>query len=419
MEAPCRLADPIGPPYLPPKAVQFSPAASAPQLGHAMDIDISQLPGILMRRARYVVLTVVVCVLLAFAFLLVQKPYYRSTAELLVDIQRGPVVGTNTNGGSESQAAAQQAIGSQIYILQSRELLRDVVRKLDLTSDPYLAGTGGLRQRLFGGSAPTGDRTDAIVAALQENLEVERETDSLVFSVTVKHRDSEMAAKIANAIAEGYLRSTDTSRSDSALRTSMALQVQADSLRKRLLDAQAAVATFRADNGLISTGQQGLVSDQQLAGLNTQLLAASQLLEQQRTIAEQAKDLNVSNVEAGAVPETLQSASLTGLRTRYAQALDKQAELAANLGNGHPQMKAARSQVASMRETIENELGRIRQSAANNFERAKTNLEALQKRFDELTASNSESGQARIRLAQLESDAASIEAVYKAFLTRA
>ncbi len=371
---------------------------------------------------HYVVLTALVCAVLALGFVLLQKPYFRSAAELLVDTDRGPVVGTDGTAPATSAADAQQAVGSQIYILQSRELLRDVVKRLDLVSDPYLAASGGgLRQRLFGGSHPAdpGDRTDAVVSALQKNLTVERQADSLVFTVTVRHRNSDMAAKIANAIAESYLRTTDASRADSNLRLSMALQVQADGLRKRLLEAQAAVETFRAENGLISTGQQGLVSDQQLVGLNQQLLAASQLVEQQRTISEQARQLNLSDVESGAIPEALQSTSLSSLRVRYAQMLERQAELSANLGNGHPQMRAARSQVASMGQTIENELGRIRQSTENSYQRARSNLAALQKRFDELTATNSKSGQARIRLAQLQSEAASIDAVYKSFLTRA
>ncbi|WP_163364498.1 Wzz/FepE/Etk N-terminal domain-containing protein, partial [Escherichia coli] len=53
-----------------------------------MDIDIFQLPGILKRRAHYVVLTVLACLLLAMAFLATQKPYFRSTAEILLDLNR-------------------------------------------------------------------------------------------------------------------------------------------------------------------------------------------------------------------------------------------------------------------------------------------------------------------------------------------
>ena len=369
-----------------------------------MDIDIFQLPGIVRRRFRYVVLSVLACVVLALAFLFTQKPFYRSTAELYVDVQRGPVIGT----GAAAPVDTQQVMASQLYFLQSRDVLRDVARRLELEKDPYLAGPSA-----------SGDALDGVVDAILANLLVERNGDSFVFSITMKHRDAAMAAKIANAVAESYLRTTDSSRLDASLKTSSAVVGQTEELRQRVLDARAAVETFRSENGLLSTGQQGLITDQQLAALNQQMLTARQQTEQQKTAYDQARKLNLSDVESGAIPEALQSAPLSGLRSRYAQMLERQAELAANLGEGHPQMRAARSQTASMRVAIERELERIRELTENTYERAQSNLAALQKRFDEQTAANGDNGKLRFRLAQLVSEADALDAVYKAFLTRA
>lgn len=379
-----------------------------------MDIDIFQLPGIVRKRIHYVVLVALACSVLALGFVLTQKPFYRSTVELYVDISRGPVVGTDTGEALNMQ----QIIGSQLYLIQSRDVLRDVVTKLDLTNDPYFNQTG-LVARVLGRPKADGDATDGVINALLENTAVERNGDSFVFTVTVKHGNSQMAAKIANAIGESYLRIVDAARLDVNLRTTHAIAEQAEGLRKRVLEAQAAVETFRSDNGLISTGEQGLITDQQLSGLNQQLIAARQQVEQQKTIFDQAKQLNISNVESGAIPETLNSAALTGLRSRYAQALDRQAELSANLGSGHPQMRAVRSQIASIREATEKELGRVRQMTANTYERAKVNLAAVEKRFDEQTTSTKDNGRVRFRLAQLISEAEAIDSVYRAFITRA
>lgn len=372
-----------------------------------MDIDVFQLPAIIWRRFHYVILCVLVCVLLALAFVLTQKPFYRSMAEIYIDVQRGPVVGADTGITTD----AQQVVASQIYVLQSRHVLSDVVKRLELEKDPYLAG--GLR------AAAGGDPVDRVVNALLDNLIVERAGDSYVFSITVKHRDGETAARIANAIGESYLHLSDASHFDASVRTSESIAGQTVELRKRVLDARAAVESFRTESGLLSTGQQGLITDQELAALNQQLIVARQQAEQQKTAYEQAHQLNLSAVESGAIPEALQSAALTALRNRYALMLDRQAELAANLGNGHPQMKAVRSQVASMKSAVEGELGRIREMTENTYERAKANLDFVQKRFDEQTAANGDNGKLRFRLAQLISEADALDAVYKAFLTRA
>ncbi|WP_315923320.1 GumC family protein [Mesorhizobium sp. SP-1A] len=384
-----------------------------------MNIDIFQLPGILKRRAHYVVLAILVCLALAFVFLLLQKPYYRSSTEMLLDLDRSGAVG-NANAAAP-QVSAQQSVGSQIYVVQSREVLQKVVQDLKLTSDPYLGGSGGgWRRLIFGGAAkpPSGDAVDGAVEALRKNLTVEQAGDSLVITVTVKHRNSEMAARIANAIAQTYLSETDQTQSSASQKTGSALREQTEELRQRLLAALAAAEKFRTEHGLISTGTQGLVVDQQLAGVNQQLLAARQAAEQQKTIADQASRLKVSDVETGAIAEALQSPTLVDLRGRYAQLLDRQAELSTNLGSEHPQMRAVRSQVASMRRTIENELQRIRATAANNYERAQANVAALQGRFDALAGTSGEEGEARIKLAQLQSEAASINAVYQSFLSR-
>lgn len=377
-----------------------------------MDIDIFQLPGIVRKRIHYVILAALACVVFGMVFVFTQKPFFRSTAELFIDTGRGPVVGTDTGGGTNTQ----QVIGSQVYLIQSRDVLREVVRKLDLTKDPYFNRVG-LASRLLGKTAEAAS-VDGVINSLLENLSVERNGDSYVFTVTVKHGNSEMAARIANAISESYIAVADKARLDVSLRTTRTIAEQAEELRQRVLDAQEAVENFRSENGMISIGDQGLITDQQLVGLNQQLLAARQQVEQQRTAYEQARQLNVSNVEAGAIPETLNSGALSGLRSRYSQALDRQAELSANLGNDHPQMRAIRSQIASIRNAIEIELQRVRELSANTYERAKANLASLETRFDDQAASTKDNGRLRFQLVQLVSEAQAIDAVYKAFLTR-
>ena len=83
---------------------------------------------------------------------------------------------------------------------------------------------------------------------------------------------AEAAAKIANTIAELYIDNSSASKSEADTKASMALQVQTEELRKRLIAALAEAEKFRAENGLVSTGQQGLVGDQagrtQIARLN-------------------------------------------------------------------------------------------------------------------------------------------------------
>lgn len=377
-----------------------------------MDIDIFQLPGILRRRLHYVILTVVVCLALALVYVLRLTPLYTSSTELLLD-PKGLVTGGADPVNVTAQAPQDQsAVDSQIYVMQSRATLEEVADKLNLSKDPFFATA--VRK-----AKNDRDRLMAVVTALKTHVTIERAGQSLVFSISAEHPNAATAADIANSIAAVYLRQLDEARASAARRASSSFQLQASELRDRVLKAELAVEKFKADNGLVSTGQQGLVIDQQVAGLNQQLIAARATEERQRTIYEQAKKLTIEAIESGAIPEVLQSTSIGLLRDRYVNLLDRRSQLATSLGGNHPQIKAINSQIANMQSAIEQELGRVRQSMKSSYERAVADTKALTAQLEKMSATSFDSSAAQIKMRQLESEADAVRTLYKAFLSRA
>ncbi|MVA58950.1 hypothetical protein GOZ88_22840 [Agrobacterium vitis] len=378
-----------------------------------MDIDIFQIPGILRRRWYYLAFFAVLFAGLALLYALSLKPVYVSSTQILLD-PRGL---SATSSDSRQPAAVVQSdpasLDSQIYVVLSSAVLGEVVDRLDLTKDPYLyAGKPG-------SAASPAEVMAATIGGLVRHVKVEREGQSFIMSITVEHRIAKTAADIANMIATVYLKQVDEARSDAARRASAAFQAQASELRDRVLKAERAVEEFRSANGLASTGVTGLVIDQQLAGLNQQLIAARGAEEQQQAIYQQTRNLTVAAVENGNIPEAVQSTTVGLLRDRYVQLQDRQAEASANLGGNHPQLKAINSQVASMRQAIQQELDRVRQSMKLNYDRAVANRKALETQLQSLTKTSFDSGARQITLRQLESEAEAIRTIYKAFLNRA
>ena len=380
-----------------------------------MDIDIFQLPAILKRRLHYVLIAVAACVLLAAAYTLSLKPTFTSTAEILLDPTGLAVENVDNKGTSNSAQQEQSNLDSQIYVMQSRGVMSDVARKLDLVDDPFFAPKKSASAKPLSEA----DRLVAVAEAMKAHVTIERAGQSLVFTISAEHPDAGKAADIANAVASVYLQQLEQSRGDAARRASNSFQVQASELRDRVLKAELAVEKFKSENGLVSTGEQGLVIDQQVQGINEQLIAARGVEEQQQTIYEQAKNLTMSAIEAGAIPEVLQSTSIGLLRDRYAELLDKRTQLATNLGANHPQLRAINSQVSNMQQAIEAELNRVRQSMRINYERAAANTKALTDRLENLTKTSFDSSAAQIKMRQLESEADAVRAIYKTFLNRA
>jgi len=375
-----------------------------------MGIDIFQLPGILLKRWLYVVATALICAGLAGAYVTVRKPVYIATSDILIDPQGLAASPADPN---QNNAAASQDTGileSQLFVVQSHEVLNQVVDKLKLRDDRFLNSAGLTDKELA---------LNAAVGALQKNMTVEREGQSFVMTLTVKHRDMARAAEIANAIASTYLKRLHEARSDASTRASGAFELQAKDLAEKLRRAEEELETFKGKNNLISTGQQGLVIDQQVEGVNKQLISARADLELKRANYNQVKTLTIGSIASGGIPEALASTSLSGMRGQYAQLAARADQLATTLGANHPQMKAARSQVEGLRDVMEQELARIRESMKGGLERAEANTAALQRRLDTLTTSSLDTSEAGIKARALQSEVDALRALYKTFLTRA
>lgn len=375
-----------------------------------MGIDIFQLPGILLRRWLYVVITALVCMALAVGFVVLRKPGFMATTDILIDPQ-----GLSASPPDPATVSANNQDGatleSQIYIVKSREVLNPVVAALNLTSDRYLNPTGVTDRELA---------TIAVVAALQKNILIVREGQSFVLSLTVKHRDMTMAAKIANTVADIYLKRLHEARANASTRASGAFELQARELAEKLRRAEEELEKFKEANNLVSTGpQQNLVIDQQVEGVNRQLIAARADLELKRANYNQVRGLTVGSIEAGGIPEALASTALSAMRGRYADLAARADQLSATLGSSHPQMRSARSQVAGLRQEMEAELARIRESMKGAMERAEANAAALQRRLDTLTASSLDTSEAGIKARALQSEVDALRALYKTLLTRA
>lgn len=376
-----------------------------------MGIDIFQLPGILLRRWLYVLVTAIACMALAAGFVVTRKPVFTAQTDILIDPQGLSAAPADPTLASMAGAQDGATLESQIYLVKSREVLNPVVQELNLASDHYLNPTGVTDKELS---------TIAIVGALQRNMLIEREGQSFVLSLTVKHGDPTMAAKIANTIAAVYLKRLHAARSDASTRASGAFQLQARELAEKLRKAEEELEKFKEANNLVATGpQQNLVIDQQVEGVNRQIIAARADLEQKRANYNQVKSLTVGSIEAGGIPEALASTALSGMRGRYADLAARADQLSTTLGASHPQMQAARSQVAGLRQEMEDELTRIRESMKGAMQRAEASTAALQKRLDALTASSLDTSEAGIQARALQSEVEALRALYKTLLTRA
>jgi len=394
--------------------------ASAPGRRSAA-FSLPELLDLLRRRRRLVIASAFLCLLPALAYLAVQTPVYRATAELLVDPQALQVVGKDIVRTDTSASIDFANVDSQALVMTSTGVLRQVIDDLDLENDPALAGRPGLLSRLLGRLVqPTPEqRLAQVVDALKKSIVIQRVDNSLVFRITVSHPQAQKAADIANGLAQVYFRQGNDGRRAVVERANATLIGQISGLRTQLEVAERAVQEFRSQNSLVSTGEGGLIVSQQLRDLYSQISQAEAELARQQARRDQLKRYGNGDPLSDTLPEALTSSVMTSLRAQYAQSSREAASLAQTLAPQHPRLIEIRAEIAETRRLLAGELSRLRASVQDGYRQAEGNLANLKKRATELTKSQEVSGAAQIRLRQLESEAEAVRVVYSASLQRA
>lgn len=384
-------------------------------------VEVSDIPAILRRRLRWIILVPVLLTGLAVLFAMTRAPAYTASAELLVEPPSLQILGREFSGREGASPLEGFDVDSQAFVLMSTPVLDRVVTSLELENDPAFSGKG-LRQTLlpflFSAPDPAGRRM-AVIEALRKRLQVQRIEKTFIFQIAATHPNPDRAADIANATAAAYLEEAAKARSEGFQRTSQSLKTQADQLQAQVQQAEAAVEKYRAENGLISTSQGGLVVNQQLQDLNTQLTQARVDLEKAKNTFELIRRLSPSDIEAGAIPVDVANTVLSSLRLQYANLAEQEARASTTLGANHPQMREIAAQIQNTRRQISDELSRVQRNIRSDFERAQANLAGLETRIDQLKSANSTQSQAQIELRQLEAEADTQRGVYQLFLKRA
>lgn len=206
-------------------------------------------------------------------------------------------------------------------------------------------------------------------------------------------------------------------RYSAAERTAAWFAEKVTTLRTDVETAEVAIATYRAENGLVESNQGDQIG-QQIAELTSQLVLA----ETERT----ARETDLRRIQSlSGNPEQLEttfnSAENTAIQNLRGQILTKRSELqqlAAEFGENHPSMVAARFEMNDLQEALRTEVGRLVQDAQDDLTIAQAREDRLREILQERQDQASDGDQARVTLATLERDAAAKRSLLEGFLSR-
>jgi len=259
-------------------------------------------------------------------------------------------------GPSASETTADSAISSQIELVKSRDTLQSVIESEGLRDVREFTDPGSspitMLMGLLGRKPAQSDVDETILANLSNRLSVTRNRDSLVVSVAVRSEDPQLAARLANAIANAHVqRRAALALSDTA-EASVWLEDQITKLRTRVADADAKVAAFKVDNDLVTSGNNNSVVDQQISSVASQISAAQERM----TTAASRANLIDGLLKAGQPIEGIagvgDTATIQQLTQQKAQLQGEKAQKLATLLPNHPDVQAIVAQIAEIDKQI-------------------------------------------------------------------
>lgn len=399
------------------------PVASAAPGG----FSVLDLVLLLWRRKVAIAAAALLCACLAVAIGKSLTPKYTATAQLYVDPRELQLVDRELTPRAPDLSGLAMVVESQGRVITSNNVLLQVIRETNLEKDPEFGG--GDAKSLFGSLLglfgielrPTAEQQKLIQMAALETLlrhiNVKKTDKTFIVDIDVWSIEPAKAAMLANAIAKAYMADSTQSQAARVRRATSDLSSRLAELQERLRNAENTLAVYKAQNNFVGT-QDTLISDQQLSASNQRLAAARALTLDAQAKYEQIEASRKAATDAGAIPEALQSPTIANLRSQYAEAKKRQAELQGELGPRHPALRQIEQQVEDLRRTIAEETNRYLQAAKNDLTRAREYEASLNKALETQKRQSVQMSQASVRLRELERDVEASRDVYQSFLKR-
>lgn len=423
------LPDRFHPQAMQPPVVYAAPPVYVPSQGK--DADFSDTLRRIWRHRGTIFVSTFIFTAIAVLTARQIPSHYIADARILVGVPAARALNIEAIIADISPDA--ERIQNEAYVIQSRDVARQVIDKLKLKDNPefnpslrpepgwmsyldpmrYLPDS--VRAYMPGQKAPA--RKDDVSPQVRAEQEMNGMIDTLlakvevttlgrshVLNIEARSIAPDTAAAVANGFGEAYLARQRSDKVEASEEVEKFLAGRIATLREQVEKADQAVETYRRQNNLYQGASAG-VTAQQLTELNTQLIVAQTAKAEADSRLGEAQALRRSGVDSQSVPQVLQSPVVQQLKAQQAEADRRLADLSGSLGPQHPRVVSAKAEINDIRGKLNAEVGRIIESLRHEARTTTARYDALQKNFDRLQGQAGGVNEKSIRLNALEREA--------------
>lgn len=390
-----------------------------------IDVDLGRLFSSLARNWLRILTAALTVAALAFVLAWTATPHYKAETRILIETRESVFTRPQGSGENERPILDEEGVTSQVEVISSTDILKQVAKELDLASlpefDPALKMSLVGRLMVIGGlksdpaEVPPEER---VLKAMREKLVVYRVENSRVIVIEFSSEDPKLAAAVPNAIADAYLAVSRDAKLQSNSAATDWLEPEIADLSRRVKEAEARVAEFRSQSDLLVGQNNSVLATQQLSELSTELSR----VRANRAAAEATEQAVRTALDSGgsldAFPEVLSSSLIQRLRERQVQLQADIADLSTTLLDNHPRIRALRSQLADLDRQIRQEAENVLKGLSAEAKTAQAREQQLIADLNALKAESSRAGEEEVELRALEREAAAQRELLESYLTR-
>ena len=314
---------------------------------------------------------VLVCAVGAFIVSARLNPWYEATATVNIDPEMPRnAVGQDSNAVSTTDA--DQFLATQIDLIQSDSVLRPVAEQYDLLKH---------ERQIRESSTPAEIIRLRQAPVTLKKLRIERPPNTYLLHITYRSHDPQLAANVANAIANNYIETTYNIRFHSTAHLSAFMEKQLEALKAKMERSSAALAKFERELNVINPEQKTNMVSARLLQLITEYTTA-----QSDRVRKEAAYQSMKNGSLEAAQVSTQGDSLKDLTSKLQDAQQWFADVKARFGVNHPEYKKSAAAIAELQKQIRQSRQNISQRVEVEYHEAVNRQEMLQKAINETKA---------------------------------
>jgi polysaccharide biosynthesis transport protein len=382
----------------------------------------------------------IVAVVVAFALIstLLTPPIYRATVVMQIEaetMQIMQVQGISPMGGYDRDFNK-----TQYELLKSRSLAERVVGDLHLADGSIFerleppswgARLRGLLSRgsraneppdaveVASGDSPATAGEDALTklrkatAQVQKGVTVSPIRDSHLVQVSYDSMSPNFAARVANALADGFIASSMDRQFGASSYAKKYLEDQLAQLKSRLEDSERALVAFAQNENIVPSVDGTSLVGRNLVELNSSLAQA-----QQQRIRAEARWQAASGGGSTLPADLFVDAPVRILQQQRAQLQGQYQQKLQVFKPDYPEMQALKMQIEESSRQIDSELKNMRSSVKAEYDSALSQEKLLDEQLDSLRSQTLETDRRSIQYNIFKRDVDTNRQLYNALLQR-